>query len=143
DGSHARAHYCFAKLLSGGERLTADGTLVKEPKNDEAEHHFRQAIKIDPEYAKAHFRLGLLVTETKCYGEAFEHYEKALKINPNYAEAHYQVAVLLMDQVASKSLSTRKTKIAPTRKVPPRKNSKPVSRKVAAKAKSRTARKRK
>ena len=57
----ADCHYWFAKLLTSGERLTNDGTLLKEPNLIKAEEHFRKAIEIDPQYSKAYYRLGLLL----------------------------------------------------------------------------------
>ena len=63
-----------------------------------AEHHLRSALKIDPKFYKAHFTLGLLLSERGEVKGAFDHFEKAISINSKYAEAHYHLAVLLMSE---------------------------------------------
>ena len=98
----ADCHYWFAKLLTTGERLSNDGTLLKEPKIDEAEKHFNRAIKINPNFAKAYYRLGLLLYSKKAYLSALDNFEHAIKLDPNFSKAHYSLAVLLMSNEASK-----------------------------------------
>jgi superkiller protein 3 len=96
----ADCHYWFAKLLTTGERLSNDGTLLKEPKIDDAKKHFMRAIDIDPKFAKAYYRLGLLLYHNKDYSNALHNLEKAITLDPTFSKAHYSLAVLLMDKNA-------------------------------------------
>ncbi len=57
----------------------------------EAEKEFRTAIKINPDYAKAHYNLGNLLRNLKNYPEAEKEYRTAIKINPDYAETYYEL----------------------------------------------------
>jgi tetratricopeptide (TPR) repeat protein len=100
----AECHYWFGKLLTSGEKLKNDGTLVFEADPERAEVHFRKAIKINPKYSKAFFKLGLLLKDLKRYNEAYENLEKSILINPKLAEGHYHLAVLLMDENAQKAI---------------------------------------
>lgn len=59
---------------------------------------FEQAIKLDPNLAEAHFRLGLanealskMVEAEASYKKAVEVYKKYLEVNPDDAEAHYDL----------------------------------------------------
>ena len=57
---------------------------------------FRDALEINPNYAEAHYHLGLaLVSYKKDVDEAITHFRKALEIKPNYAEANYQIGLAL------------------------------------------------
>jgi len=100
----ADSHYWFAKLLTTGERLSNDGTLLKEPKLDEAEKHFKHAIRIDPKFAKAFYRLGILLYEKKEYTTALYNFEQAIKLDPKFPKAHYSLAILLMNKDARNAL---------------------------------------
>ena len=57
-------------------------------RHQEAIEAFRQAIKINPYYAKAHNNLGAAYGRLGRYQEAIEAFRQAIKINPDYAEAH-------------------------------------------------------
>ena len=116
DPQMAECHYWFGKLLTTGEKLRNDGTLVWEPDPMRAEEHFRKAIKINPKYSNAYFKLGLLLKDLKRYYEAYQNLEKAISINPKLAEGHYHLAVLLMDANAQKAITKEKRKTASTAK---------------------------
>ncbi len=62
---------------------------------EEAEKEYREAIRINPNYADAHNNLGNLFCHLKQYREAEKEYKEAIKINPNYAESHYHLGNLL------------------------------------------------
>ncbi|NCS98546.1 MAG: hypothetical protein COY63_01335, partial [Candidatus Huberarchaeum crystalense] len=51
---------------------------------EETEKEFREAIKINPNYANAHYILGFLLEELKRYEEAAIFLKKALQINPEF-----------------------------------------------------------
>jgi protein O-mannosyl-transferase len=62
---------------------------------EEAIAHYRQALQIDPAYAKAHNNLGNALFVRGELEEAIEHYRQALKIDPAHAKAHYNLGVAL------------------------------------------------
>ena len=64
---------------------------------DNAEKEFKDAIKINPDYAIAHYNLGILLDDLKRYDEAEKEYRKAIRINPDYADAYYNLGILLKD----------------------------------------------
>jgi tetratricopeptide (TPR) repeat protein len=51
---------------------------------------------IGPDYAAAHYNLGLALMQTGKIEEAIAHYQQALLIKPDYAAAHYNLGVALM-----------------------------------------------
>jgi tetratricopeptide (TPR) repeat protein len=67
---------------------------------DKAIVHFKEALKIKPDYAMALHNLGLaniLFLQGKL-DEAVSLYNKALKINPEHADAHYNLAYVVSSQ---------------------------------------------
>ena len=56
---------------------------------DEAESSFQIALKLEPEFAEAHYRLGKLRFRTGQYGEAEQFFEEAVRLDPSLAEAYY------------------------------------------------------
>ncbi|MGD2248537.1 MAG: tetratricopeptide repeat protein [Candidatus Methanofastidiosia archaeon] len=73
--------------------------LLEEKKDfEKAEHHYKKALKINPEYAEAHYNYAILLKEKKDFEKAEHHYKKALKINPEYADAHGNLGILYSDQ---------------------------------------------
>ena len=95
--------------------------MLKEPKVDEAKKHFTRAIDIDPKFAKAYYRLGLLLYHNKDYSDALYNLEKAITLDPTFSKAHYSLAVLLMDKnakglVQQGAKTERKKKARTTRK---------------------------
>jgi tetratricopeptide (TPR) repeat protein len=72
--------------------------LYREDQDEAAVEAFQQAIKLDPDLAEAHFRLGLgYETLNKAdeadqeFKKAVEGYKKHLGNNPDDAEAHYNL----------------------------------------------------
>jgi Flp pilus assembly protein TadD len=79
-------------LLEKGKQLYLDD------QDTEAVEAFQQAVKLDPELAEAHFRLGLgyeAVGKSEDaesqYKKAVETYKKYLEANPEDPEAHYNL----------------------------------------------------
>jgi len=64
---------------------------------DEAEKECREAIRINPNFAPAHYNLGVLLKNLKRYEEAEKEFREVIRINPNFAPAHYSLGVLLDD----------------------------------------------
>ena len=74
------------------------GILLQNLKSyDEAEKEYRDAIRINPNYADAHNNLGNLLKNLKRYEEAEKEYREAIKINPYYAYTHNNLGALLAD----------------------------------------------
>jgi len=76
--------------------------LLKQEKFEEAEQHFREAIRIqspmEKEFrnlANAHFNLGKALTGMKRGDEALEEYRAAVRINPEFALACDALGVML------------------------------------------------
>lgn len=85
--------------------------------DDKALNAFEQAVKLDPNFAEAHFRLGFSYKlaegkekETeKSFKEAIKLYEKQIRKDPKNADAHFYLgralAEIYEDQKAQKSLA--------------------------------------
>ncbi|NMX21419.1 hypothetical protein C5S30_03090, partial [ANME-1 cluster archaeon GoMg4] len=62
---------------------------------DEAEEECREALRIDPDHAKAHNNFGILLAELKRFEEAEKEYREAIRIKTDFARAHNNLGVLL------------------------------------------------
>ena len=49
----------------------------------------RKRSKPRPDYAEAHYNLGLALAGRRQFNEAITHYRQALSAKPDYAEAHW------------------------------------------------------
>ena len=55
---------------------------------DAAIESYKEALLINPNYAKAHYNLGDALHQLKNYDEAVQSYKSSIKIDSNFAEAH-------------------------------------------------------
>jgi Flp pilus assembly protein TadD len=62
---------------------------------DDAVHHLRQALRIDPDLAMAHTNLALALEARGDREEAIEHLQQALRIDPDLATAHFNLGKVL------------------------------------------------
>jgi len=61
-----------------------------------AEACFRDALRLDPDYAEAHNNLGTILQAHGQPQEALAHYQQALRLRPDYAEANLNQAQALL-----------------------------------------------
>ena len=54
----------------------------------EAIAEYREAIRLKPDYAEAHFNLGIALSDQGKLDEAIAEYREAIRLKPDYAEAH-------------------------------------------------------
>ncbi|CAD6495026.1 MAG: TPR repeat protein [Candidatus Argoarchaeum ethanivorans] len=77
---------------------------------DEAKNEWREAIRINSDYAWAHYNLGLLFKDLKQFDEAKNEWREAIRINPDDAWAHNNLGILLSEterpEEAKKELKT-------------------------------------
>jgi tetratricopeptide (TPR) repeat protein len=78
--------------------VTEGKELYRTDQDEKAVETFQQALKLDPELAEAHFRLGLAFDAVgkeqeaeDAYKKAIEKYKKFLDENSKDAEAHYNM----------------------------------------------------
>jgi tetratricopeptide (TPR) repeat protein len=62
---------------------------------DEAETEYKEAIRVNPDFAGAHNNLGILLKNLKRFEEAEKEYKEAIRVNPDFAEAHNNLGNLL------------------------------------------------
>ena len=74
--------------------------LWKARKGQEAIEKFQQVLRLAPDYAEAHFSMGVIYEAARRYGEALDSYKRALALNPSKRE--YQEAVSSLCKKAEK-----------------------------------------
>ena len=72
--------------------------LATQGKMDQAIAHYAEALRLNPDYAKAHNDLGVALVAQGKMDQAIAHYAEALRLNPDYAEAHYNLGLALATQ---------------------------------------------
>lgn len=77
--------------------LNLGKVLVARRLINEAEAHFREALRINREQADAHNNAGNALREQGQLEEALSSYRRALELRPDLAELHANLGVLLLD----------------------------------------------
>ncbi len=90
---NAYANYYYALSL----RKRSLGSDRKQG-GSEPERLLTNAVKIDPEFAEAHYQLGLLYQDEGKPAQAIAEYEAAVRIQPNLKQAHYRLGRLYRSQ---------------------------------------------
>jgi protein O-GlcNAc transferase len=74
-----------------GIAIQAQGNL------DKAIECFREALRLDPNHAKAYNNIGMALGDQGKLGAAIESFVQALTLEPGYATAYYNLAITLQD----------------------------------------------
>lgn len=69
--------------------------LFREGNVDQAIRHYREALKIKPDFDDGHDKLGRALSYKGLHAEAIQHYQQAIRINPAKADFHYHLACSL------------------------------------------------
>lgn len=103
DPKYAQAHFnlALAHIKLGREReagdslvnasrayITAGDEGLAAGRLAEAEESYKALLQIDPDYAVAHFKLGLVYNAAQRHQEAAESFKRVLRKLPDSAEAH-------------------------------------------------------
>jgi serine/threonine protein kinase/tetratricopeptide (TPR) repeat protein len=108
DPNYATGHHWYGDFLAGRGRLAeslAEMTRAHQldplslqigaewgwaaylmHRNDEAEAHIRQTLALDPNYAQAHFRLGLVQIQQRRYPEAIASLKRSIDLGVFYPQ---------------------------------------------------------
>src|SRR5438034_984837 len=79
---------------------------LKQGMIEEAERHYRLALRESPDHTTAAFNLGIALEDLNHPGDAIEAYRRALSTDPRLADAHYNVA-RLYEKVGKKAAALR------------------------------------
>jgi len=69
--------------------------LANRGRIDEAVEHYRESLRIKPDFADAHNNLGITLAREGRIDEAIKHYREALRKSPDFEEAHNNLAIAL------------------------------------------------
>jgi tetratricopeptide (TPR) repeat protein len=72
--------------------------LLEQHRFEESAGHFREALRIQPNYAEAESNLGFAQALQGKLDEAIEHYHRALELKPNIVRTHYVLGQALSAQ---------------------------------------------
>jgi tetratricopeptide (TPR) repeat protein len=67
--------------------------LLNQGQTDEAISEYQEAIRLKPDYADAHYNLGLALARKNQIDEAISQYQTALHLKPDSADAHYSLGI--------------------------------------------------
>jgi len=100
DPNYPRAQYFYDKIQASikyskqAYNLYEQGYNYYESKNfNQAIDSYREAIRLNPKFAKAYYWLARVYFETGDYQQAIQNYRKVLEIEPDNAEANYWLKV--------------------------------------------------
>jgi superkiller protein 3 len=97
--SEAEGQYELALLLDTdryySHELHVNLGIIHAEKGDlaEADKHFREAIRFDPNYADAYYNRGNILQDLNRLDEAVKYFTKAISLAPEYADPHYGLGI--------------------------------------------------
>jgi tetratricopeptide (TPR) repeat protein len=69
--------------------------LIQMGEAEGAEGYLRRAIRIDPKFAQAHYRLGIALEKLERFEESAESLQRAASLDPEYPDPHWALARVL------------------------------------------------
>ncbi len=90
---NAAAAYYYALSLRGRNVPSPAGQDMAQ-----AETLLKRAVKLDPNFAEAHYELGLLYEDEQQEAGAMREFELAVRLRPDFAKAHYRLARIYRKQ---------------------------------------------
>jgi Flp pilus assembly protein TadD len=72
--------------------------LFKKGQGDDAIIHYREAIRMKPDFAEARNNLGIALCNQGRLDEAISQYQTAIRLNPRFAEAYDNFGIALFDK---------------------------------------------
>jgi serine/threonine-protein kinase len=79
-------------------RLVHGNALFAQRRHEEAEAAYRQAIRLKPDYAEAHYNLGVILNGQGRHKEAEAAYRQAIRLKPDDHDAHANLGIALNGQ---------------------------------------------
>jgi len=61
--------------------------LARQGRTDEAIEHFHEALRIKPDFERAHYNLGIALLEQGKIDEAIAQFRETLRIAPDFSQA--------------------------------------------------------
>jgi predicted CXXCH cytochrome family protein len=93
DAEVPETHYALASAF-----LQLNTRPQQSNNAERAEAAYREAIRLQPDYAAAHMNLAILLVQGNRAGEARDHFETALRYHPDYGLGHYNFGLMLIAQ---------------------------------------------
>jgi Tfp pilus assembly protein PilF len=89
--------------------------LTHQGRLEEAMRHFREAVRIKPDFAEVRNNIGVVLVRQGRVGEAIPHYRRALESKPDFVEVEYNLGTSLvrqgkLEEAAAHFLSALQTK---------------------------------
>ena len=82
-----------AASTDANESFFAGRELLDQKKDREAVKAFKESIKLNPDFAEAHYGLGIANFRLARFREAVDAFKKATTLDPNMAKAHYGLSL--------------------------------------------------
>jgi tetratricopeptide (TPR) repeat protein len=79
-------HFCYGKILSDNGQF------------DEAISHFKETIRLDPNYTLAYNNMGIIMMDRKQWDQAVDCFSKAIKTGPGFDQAYGNLGIILFSQ---------------------------------------------